>query len=129
MTKKLNRVTRQESFKIYELLKRNGIRKPDNIYEYNDGWDDDKIAASAGPNISRWSVKAIRAESFGITRIRASDRKGELEKRIEELEKTVAALSDAVSKINPQVHKAYFANKSLFDTQLVNKIVSSQSDF
>lgn len=129
MTGKLKRVTRQESFKIYELLKRNGIRKPDNIYEYNDGWDDDKVAASVGPDISRWSVKAIRSESFGLTRVRFADKKSELEKRVEELEKLVAALSSAVSKISPQVHGAYVAKTPLFEPQMVSKIASSQSDF
>jgi len=99
---KLNRVTRPESFKIYELLKKNGIRKPGNIYEYNDGWDDDKIAAAVGPSISRWSVKNIRSESFGITRTRFVDKKGELEKRVEDLERMVATLADVVSKLNSQ---------------------------
>lgn len=100
---KLNRVSRPESFKIYELLKKNGIRKPNNIYEYNDGWDDDKIAAAVGPGISRWSVKNIRAESFGIVRTRFSDKKGELEKRVEDLERMVSALVDVVSKNSPQL--------------------------
>jgi len=115
---KLNRVSRPESFKIYELLKKNGIRKPDNIYEYNDGWDDDKIAAAVGPSISRWSVKNIRAESFGIVRTRSSDKKGELERRVEDLEKMVAALSDVVSKLGSQpigtgVSKGPFVEKTL----------------
>jgi hypothetical protein len=115
---KLNRVTRPESFKIYELLKKNGIRKPDNIYEYNDGWDDDKIAAAVGPSISRWSVKNIRAESFGIVRTRSSDKKVELERRVEDLEKMVAALSDVVSKLSSQpigtgVSKGPFVEKTL----------------
>ena len=118
MSSKLRRVTRQESFKIYELLKKNGIRKPDNIYEYNDGWDDDKIASAAGLGISRWSVKNIRAESFGITRTRFVDKKGELEKRVEDLERMVSTLVDAVSKMGPQTvgtgtSQGPFAEKTL----------------
>jgi hypothetical protein len=61
--------------------------------------------------------------------MRFVDKKGELEKRVEELERLVTGLSNAVSKISPQVHGAYVAKTPLFEPQMVSKIASSQSEF
>ena len=115
MTNKKRYVTRNESFLIYELLKKHGIRKSNNIYEYNDGWDDSTIAEAAGNGISRWSVKTIRTQSFGILKQIGSSQSSELERRVEDLERLVSVMSRALVKIDPQAFSGSTGNKLFTD--------------
>ena len=95
------RLHRAEAFVIYDLLKRHGIKKPNNIYEYNEGWSDEAIANHVGNGISHWSVKEIRSQSFGLIFKRSPiSSKAEMGKRIHDLETKVSELALTVARLS-----------------------------
>lgn len=108
----VRRLNRQEAFIIYEMLKKNGVKKPNNIYQYNDGWDDYKIAETVGNGVTHWCVKSIRNQSFGIIYKQPTKLdKQNLSTRIDDLESKFDILNSRLSQIVTKIRQLDGINK------------------
>ena len=84
--KTVRKLTRSETFEVYELLKKVGVKKPDGIYEYKPGWSDIAVAKSIGDGIPHWGVQYIRLDQFGKTKAPNGSKAAQAEKRLQDLE-------------------------------------------
>lgn len=91
-------ITFSERIKIYEHLKKVLFQIEGTKYwEYDEGWDDLKVALHVGQqinrNLNKYHTKHVRQEMFGPVRTTLVDKHARLDERIERLETIVNALT------------------------------------
>ena len=100
--RKIRRINREESFKIYELLKEYTEKVSDNVCEYKNGASDEKIAKSVAEDIQPWVVKDIRVKMFGELvekQQKHNNIYSTILRRLEEVEALYIKLDDRVKRL------------------------------
>ena len=97
MTKQIQRISRAESFKVYDFLKDKIADVPNQkgilMCEFAQGWDDQRVAQVL--KISEKTVSNIRREMFGKIKDTAitSEKRGSLDARITQIENYLTSQS------------------------------------
>lgn len=100
--KKIRRMTRQESFKAYEILKESIVQMKNGFCEYKSGLSDEIVAKMVAPDLNKWAVKDIRASMFGQLASKAVTkvtRYEQISQRVDELESLHLKLLDRVERL------------------------------
>jgi len=97
---KFTRATRTQNIRVHDIFRNQAFLFVDGeATDFNDGWTDERIAEMVGCPVS--SVRAARTEDFGLKHPRygkpfierRASRIDVVEKRVDELEDTIAYLA------------------------------------
>ncbi len=87
--------TFKERLAIHNLLKTH-LRQDGDLWVYDEGWDDQRVAQAVNPDFNIDHAKTVRLEVFGKLRKVGSPDKVDLLQRIESLEELYLKLAEKV---------------------------------